>query len=262
MLITNQNSLKIPVETPVFSRRIENRDNKFILAYVHLNDAKRPKWNSASVRLRMNGASTQYYPTIKTTLREYLLRRGWTRIGLIPKPLCGQERRPWSRASPPHPPSRPPEEVQSLGRGRGRAQCLLPVQTHLTPRLVSSGKQSPHQPAPVWGLACVPTPGPSLKPGGRWEGRKGFSGWLSKANVSTALGACPRKTTREAGDKQRRWRGCRQQGRQTGSSVPPLGSAASLGLSMGSHVTWNETHAPGTCQAVHPAPPVALSKEG
>ena len=43
MLITNQNYLKIPVETSACSKRIENRDNKFILAYVHLNDAKRPK---------------------------------------------------------------------------------------------------------------------------------------------------------------------------------------------------------------------------
>lgn len=42
----------------------------------------------------------------------------------------------------------------------------------------------------------------------------------------------------------------------------PLGPAASLGLSTGSHVTRNETHAPGKCQAVHPVPPVALSKEG
>ena len=43
MLTTNQNSLKIPVETSAFSKRIENRDNKFILPYVHSNDAKRPK---------------------------------------------------------------------------------------------------------------------------------------------------------------------------------------------------------------------------
>ena len=121
MLTTNQNSLKIPVETSAFSKRIENRDNKFILPYVHSNDAKRPKWNSASVRLWMNGASTQYYPTIKTTECKYLLRRGWTCICLIPKPLCGQERRPWSRASPLHPPSRPPEEVRSLRRGRGQS---------------------------------------------------------------------------------------------------------------------------------------------
>lgn len=40
MLTTNQNSLKLPAESPVFSKRIENRDNKFILAYVHSNDAK------------------------------------------------------------------------------------------------------------------------------------------------------------------------------------------------------------------------------
>lgn len=43
MLTTNQNSLKIPVETPVFSKRIETRDNKFIWAYVHSNDAKQLK---------------------------------------------------------------------------------------------------------------------------------------------------------------------------------------------------------------------------
>ena len=43
----------------------------------------------------------------------------------------------------------------------------------------------------------MPTPGPSLKPGGHWKEWKGFSGSLSKATVSTAFSGDWRKGAEE-----------------------------------------------------------------
>ena len=192
MLTTNKISLKYLLKLLHFLKELKT-DNKFTLAYVHSNDAKQLKRNSARVHLRMNGASTQYYPTMKTIEGECLLRRGWTCIGLIPKPLCGQARRPWSRASPPHPPSRLMEEVRSLGRRQGQSPLLAacPDSSHSQAGVIR--ETQPTQPAPVRALACPPTPGPSLKPGATGRGGKTSQADSQKQTLAPLWGLVPER---------------------------------------------------------------------
>lgn len=82
------------------------------------------------------------------------------------------------------------------GGDKDRARCWLPVQTRLAPRLVSSGKHSPQQPAPVRALACLPTPGPSLEPGATGRGRKTPQAESQKQTLALLWGLVPERCQR------------------------------------------------------------------